>query len=102
MLRRMLLLFLVLQVPLLDIYNIHWPTYVNGFYDIRAAKRIVPVLGDGRLKRKCTGGATETLLANLSFPGGVAIGPDGAAYLSNLGVSTTAGEVLRLPVTPCP
>ena len=39
-----LLLFLVLQVPLLDLYNVHWATYVNGFYDIRTAKRIVPVL----------------------------------------------------------
>jgi sugar lactone lactonase YvrE len=60
------------------------------------------VLGDGRLKRKCPGGATETLLANLSFPGGVAIGPDGAAYLTNKGTSATDGEVLRLPLTPCP
>jgi DNA-binding beta-propeller fold protein YncE len=42
------------------------------------------------------------LLDGLTFPGGVAIGPDGAAYVTNFGTSTSLGEVLRLPVTPCP
>ena len=61
-----------------------------------------PGLGIGRLLRKCPGASPpEVLLAGLFFPSGIAIGPDGAAYLTNLGVSPTAGEVLRLPVTPC-
>jgi hypothetical protein len=62
-----------------------------------------PGLGIGRLLRKCPGASPpEILLAGLFFPSGIAIGPDGAAYLTNLGVSATAGEVLRLPVTSCP
>lgn len=60
-----------------------------------------PGLGVGRLVRQCPGGAQEVLLANLSFPGGVALGPDGAVYLTNNGTSPTAGEVLRLPVSRC-
>jgi sugar lactone lactonase YvrE len=62
-----------------------------------------PGLGIGRLLRKCPGaGAPEVLLPGLTFAAGVAIGPDGAAYLTNFSTSSTAGEVLRLPVTPCP
>jgi sugar lactone lactonase YvrE len=62
-----------------------------------------PGLGLGRLKRQCSvGAAAEVLLDGLLFPSGVAIGPDGAAYLTNFGVSATSGEVLRLPLAPCP
>jgi sugar lactone lactonase YvrE len=60
-----------------------------------------PGLGIGRLKRKCPGAGPVVLLDGLTFPSGVAIGPDGAAYLTNFGTSASAGEVLRLPVTPC-
>lgn len=38
------LLYLLIFVPLDDILFTHWYTYVNDFYDTRAAKRIVPVL----------------------------------------------------------
>lgn len=61
-----------------------------------------PGLGAGRLKRQCPGGAPTVLLNGLTFPGGVAIGSDNAAYITNFGTSATAGEVLRLPLTPCP
>lgn len=61
-----------------------------------------PGLGIGRLVRQCPGGARSVLLSGLTFPGGVAIGPDGSAYLTNFGTSISAGEVLRLPLTPCP
>jgi len=61
-----------------------------------------PGIGAGRLKRQCPGGAMTVLLDGLTFPGGLAIGPDDAAYLTNFGTSATAGEVLRLPLTPCP
>jgi sugar lactone lactonase YvrE len=59
-----------------------------------------PGLGIGRLKRQCPGAPPVVLLDGLTFPGGVAIGPDGAAYVTNRGTSAN-GEVLRLPVTPC-
>lgn len=61
-----------------------------------------PGLGNGRLLRKCPGADPTVLLSGLFFASGVAIGPDGAAYLTNKGVSATEGEVLRLPVAPCP
>lgn len=58
-------------------------------------------VGNGRLLRKCPGGDATVLLSGLLFASGVAIGPDGAAYLTNKGTSATDGEVLRLPLTPC-
>jgi hypothetical protein len=60
-----------------------------------------PGLGIGRLLRQCPGGTPSVLLEGLFFPSGVAPGPDGAVYLTNFGVSATAGEVLRLDVAPC-
>jgi hypothetical protein len=60
-----------------------------------------PGIGVGRLLRQCPDGSRTVLLSGLDYPGGVAIGPDGDAYLTNHGVSATAGEVLRLPVEPC-
>ena len=61
-----------------------------------------PGLGASRLVRQCPGGAREVLLDGLSFATGVALGPDGAVYLTNKGTSPNAGEVLRLSVTQCP
>ena len=61
-----------------------------------------PGLGVGRLVRQCPGEAPEVLLSGLSFATGVALGPDGAVYLTNKGTSPNAGEVLRLSVTACP
>jgi sugar lactone lactonase YvrE len=60
-----------------------------------------PGLGAGRLVRQCPGAAPEVLLGSLTFPGGVALGPDGAVYLTNFGTSAAAGEVLKLTVAPC-
>ncbi|HSH02518.1 MAG TPA: HEAT repeat domain-containing protein [Anaerolineae bacterium] len=37
-------MYLVMFVPMTSIVAVHWYTYVNGFYDTRAAKRIIPVL----------------------------------------------------------
>jgi hypothetical protein len=60
-----------------------------------------PGLGVGRLLRKCPGGSPDVLLTGLVVPSGVAVGPDGAVYLTNFGTSPTLGEVLRLEVAPC-
>jgi HEAT repeat protein len=63
-----LLLFVVLQVPLLDVYNVHWATYVNGFYDIRTAKRIVPVLSTSARLAGIIGGLSMPLMNRLFSP----------------------------------
>ncbi len=68
-----LLLFLVLQVPLLDVYNIHWATYVNGFYDIRVAKRIVPVLSTASRLAGIIGGLSMPLMNRLLSPTGILV-----------------------------
>jgi hypothetical protein len=57
--------------------------------------------GAGRLKRQCPGGAPEVLLDGLTWAAGVAIGPDGAAYITNYSAYIDPGEVLRLPLTAC-
>lgn len=62
------LLYLVLNVPLLDLYNVHWATYVNGFYDIRAAKRIVPVLGTAECLAGIAAGLSMPLMNRLLSP----------------------------------
>lgn len=56
------LLYMIIRVPLQNIFNVHWATYVNGFYDTRAAKRIVPVLGSGVRIASIVAGATIPLL----------------------------------------
>ncbi|MFO7537104.1 MAG: HEAT repeat domain-containing protein [Chloroflexota bacterium] len=38
------LLYVVYSVVVLRVLNVHWWTYVNSFYDTRAAKRIVPLV----------------------------------------------------------
>ena len=52
----------------------------------------------GRLARINAGGGAPVTIASdgLVTPGGMAIGPDGAIYVSNFGTSPTAGEVVRI------
>jgi sugar lactone lactonase YvrE len=61
-----------------------------------------PGLGISRLVRQCVGGAKEVLLPGLFFATGLALGPDGAVYLTNNGTSKSNGQVLRVEVTSCP
>lgn len=55
-----------------------------------------PGVGQGRLLRVRAGQAPEVVLDGLVFPGGVAIGPDGAAYVTNFGIFPGGGQVLRV------
>ena len=55
-----------------------------------------PGVGNGRLLRKRPGEAPEVVLAGLVFPAGVAIGPEGALYLTNFGIFPGGGQVLRI------
>lgn len=58
----------------------------------------VPNFGGGKLIRIEPDGTRTELISGppLFAPGGVAIGNDGALYLTNRGISPTAGEVLRV------
>jgi HEAT repeat protein len=87
-----LLLFVVLQVPLLDVYNVHWATYVNGFYDIRTAKRIVPVLSTSARLAGIIGGLSMPLMNRLFNPAAIIA----ASVLSLAVMGTLAALMPRL------
>ena len=55
-----------------------------------------PGVGIGRLLRVMPGIAPEVVVDGLVFPAGVAIGPDGALYLTNFGIFPGGGQVLRI------
>jgi sugar lactone lactonase YvrE len=55
--------------------------------------------GTGTLWRIDRSGNREALVTGLSRPTSVVIGPDGAAYISNRGVSVGTGEVLRFDIS---
>jgi hypothetical protein len=53
----------------------------------------------GRLVRVAADGTQTTLASNgLTAPGGLAIGPDGALYVTNHSTSAGGGEVLRIKI----
>ena len=62
------LLYLIIHVPLRAILNVHWATYVNDFYDTRAAKRIIPVLGSAVRIAGIVSGLTMPILNRLLSP----------------------------------
>jgi HEAT repeat protein len=59
------LLYLVVFVPFYDVQAAHWYTYVNGFYDTRSAKRIIPVLATSVSAASIFAGLSMPLLNNL-------------------------------------
>ena len=50
----------------------------------------------GSLVRVATDGTRTTLIAGLTRPTGLALGPDGGIYISHRGTSVGSGEVLRI------
>ena len=87
-----LLLFLVLNVPLFDLYNVHWATYVNGFYDIRTAKRIVPVLSTTARLAGIMAGLSMPLMNRLFSPAAII----GACLVSLAVMAILAAAMPRL------
>jgi len=80
-----LLLFLMLQVPLLDVFNVHWGTYINGFYDIRTAKRVLPVLSTSARVAGIVGGLSMPLMNRLLTPSAIiGVGVASLAIMSAL------------------
>jgi hypothetical protein len=55
-----------------------------------------PGVGNGRLLRKPKNGNVEVVLDGLVFPAGVAVGSNGAIYVSHFGIFPGGGEVLRV------
>ncbi len=74
------LLYLLIYVPLSDIFIVHFFTYLNGFYDTRAAKRIVPLIVTSPRIASILAGLTMPLVNRLVSPAGVI-----ALWLASLG-----------------
>lgn len=53
-------------------------------------------MATGSLVRVAADGTRTTLIAGLTRPTGLAIGPDGRIYISHRGISVGTGEVLRI------
>jgi glucose/arabinose dehydrogenase len=65
----------------------------GNLYAVEIASGLQP---PGQLIRVAPDGTRTTLVGGLVFPGGVAIGPDGAAYVTNFGIFPGGGQVLRV------
>ena len=60
--------------------------------------RVTPAVGVGQdLCARYAGGTRSVVASGFSFPTSVAIGPDGAFYVSNRGTSARIGQVIRIP-----
>jgi hypothetical protein len=58
--------------------------------------RVVPDKTQPDIRSQYQHGTRTTLLSNLTNPSSVIVGPDGAVYVSNRGITSGAGEVLRI------
>ena len=55
-----------------------------------------PLNAPGKLIRVNQNGTQSVVYAGLFYPGGLAIGPDGNAYVTNFGILPGGGQVLRI------
>ncbi len=62
-----LLLYIIL-VMLDEIFAMHWYVYVNGYFDTRSAKRIVPVLSTAVIVAAIVAGMTVDLVSSVFSP----------------------------------
>lgn len=69
----------------------------GSLYVLEISKNGIPNFNPGRLVRIAPDGSrTEIAAGMLRAPGGIAIGHDGALYVTNRSVSSTIGELLRI------
>ena len=67
-------------------------------YVLEIAANGIPNFGTGALLRIAANGSKSVVAANLFAPGGLAFGPDGAAYVSVNSILPGAGAVVRTPI----
>ena len=69
----------------------------GSFYVLEIAKNAIPNFFPGRLVRIAPNGTRTELAANqLTAPGGIAVGSDGALYVTNLSIFPDTGQVLKI------
>jgi len=69
----------------------------GSLYVLEIAKNAIPNFAPGRLVKVAPNGVrTEIAAGQLTAPGGIAIGADGALYVTNSSVSPVAGQVLKI------
>src|SRR3712207_1116953 len=64
-------LYMIIFIPLDEIFFTHWYTYINDFYNTQSAKRIIPVLGTAGRVAGITAGLTMPFLNRLLPASGI-------------------------------
>ncbi len=64
-------LLYLLFLMFLDIFNLHWETYINSFYDTRSAKRVLPVVAAADRVAAILAGLSLPLLRAVMLPAGI-------------------------------